>query len=45
MLYTKLFKGRALNVTDLALQVCQLLRQDLQELIDGTEEAEPWDEG
>ena len=32
-------------VTDLVLQVCQLLRQDLQELIDGIEEVEPWDEG
>ena len=32
-------------VTDLVLQVCQLLRQDLQELIDGMEEVEPWDEG
>ena len=30
---------------DLVLQVCQLLRQDLQELIDGMEEVEPWDEG
>ena len=33
------------TVTDLVLQVCQLLKQDLQELIDGMEEVEPWDEG
>ena len=33
------------GVTDLVLQVCQLLRQDLQELIDGMEEVKPWDEG
>ena len=32
-------------VTDLVLQVCQLLRRDLQELIDGMEGVKPWDEG
>ena len=32
-------------VTDLVLQAYQLLRQDLQELINEMEEVEPWDEG
>ena len=32
-------------VTDLALQAYQLLRQDLQELINEMEEVELWDEG
>ena len=32
-------------ITDLALQAYQLLRQDLQELINEMEEVEPWDEG
>ena len=30
---------------DLVLQAYQLLRQDLQELINEMEEVEPWDEG
>ena len=29
------------SITNLILQVCQLLRQDLQELIDGIEEVKP----
>ena len=33
------------SVTDLVLQAYQLLRQDLQELINEIEEIKPWDEG
>ena len=29
------------SIIDLVLQVCQLLRQDLRELINGIEEVEP----
>jgi hypothetical protein len=41
----KIIKERVQNVTDLALQAYQLLRQDLQELINEMEEVEPWNGG
>ena len=37
--------ARFAPVTDLVINVCQLLRQDLQELVDTMGEVEPWDEG
>ena len=33
------------SVIDLGLHVYQLLRQGLQDLIDGIEEVKPWDKG
>ena len=35
----------SLIVTDLVMQVLQLLRQDLRELVDTMEPVESWDEG
>ena len=32
-------------VTDAVMQVCQILRGDLQRLVDGMEPVESWDEG
>ena len=32
-------------VMDLVISVCQVLRRDLQELVDTIGEVEPWDEG
>ena len=33
------------SVTDVVMQVCQILRGDLQRLVDGIEPVELWDEG
>ncbi len=44
----RLYKENMPIVTDLVMQVCQLLRQDLQELqelVDTMELVESWDEG
>ena len=33
------------SVIDLVINMCQLLRQDLQELVNTIGEVKPWDEG